>query len=176
MEERIKTALKASDDEWSVIQPLLEKVEVKQREALATRFGGLMGGGGPRPRRDEANGGGGNGGGRRERTENAGGGPRPGGRGGSPEAQALTDALQNDNASVDEIKTKLAALREQRKKVSRRADPGPRGPQKSAQHAAGGEPRRHGHPGLRSAGRAGAKVPALGSPAALSLSKRELCL
>ena len=43
MAEQIKTALKASDDEWSVIQPLLEKVETKQREALATRYGGTDG-------------------------------------------------------------------------------------------------------------------------------------
>ena len=125
MEERVKTQLKATDDEWSVIQPLLEKVETKQREALTTRFGGMMGGGGPRgPRPEDANGGNGggaNGGGRREQRDNAGGGgdrrpDRAGGRGGSPEAQALTTALQNDSATTDEIKTKLAALREQRKK------------------------------------------------------------
>lgn len=105
MAERIKTQLKASDDEWSVIVPLLEKVETKLRESMAGRFGGMMGGGGPRPRRDDANGGGGG-----NRPE------RPQGRGGSPEAQALTETLQNDSASSEEIKTKLAAVREQRKK------------------------------------------------------------
>ena len=120
MEEHVKTALKAPDDEWSVIQPLLEKVEIKQREALSTRYGGLMGGG-PRPHREgDANGGGGNGANRHEQRDNAGGGgnrpERAGGRGGTPEAQALTEALQNDGSSVDEIKTKLAAVREQRKK------------------------------------------------------------
>ncbi len=103
--EMAKTALKASDEEWSVIQPLLEKVETKMRESMGGRYGGMMGGGGGRR------------GGARENGE---GGPRPdrgpGGRGGSPESQALAETLKNDGATADEIKTKLAAVREQRKK------------------------------------------------------------
>ena len=62
----------------------------------------------------------GGGGGRRAQRDNANGvptgGPRGGGGGRSPEAEALTETLKNDNASTDEIKVKLAALREQRKK------------------------------------------------------------
>ena len=41
---------------------------------------------------------------------------RPPGRGPTPEAQELMTTLQNDNASTNDIKTKLQALREQRKK------------------------------------------------------------
>lgn len=115
MNERLKTSLKASDDEWSVIQPLLEKVQDKQREAMAGRFGGP---GGP--------GGYGGGGGRR----NGGGGPNGGGGGdanarpagdqrrgpqGSAESQALRSALETDGTSTTDIKAKLEALRASRK-------------------------------------------------------------
>ncbi len=63
MNERIKTQLKASDDEWAVIQPLLEKVQTKMREGMESRFRGMGGMGGPGgPRRDGANRGGGQGG------------------------------------------------------------------------------------------------------------------
>ena len=112
--EMAKTMLKASDDEWSVIQPLLEKVETKGREVMSVRFGGPGGPGGPGGgrggrRAEDANGGGNNadGGNRPDRAQR---------RGGSPEVQALNETLKNDGASVDEIKTKLAAVREQRKK------------------------------------------------------------
>ena len=100
------------------------------------------------PRRDDANGGGG--GNRPSPGENGGGNrpDRPQGRGGSPEAQALTEALQNEGSSVDEIKTKLAALREERKKSATELTQARERPQKGAQHASGGEPRRHGHPRL----------------------------
>ena len=55
MNDRMKAALKATDDEWAVIQPLLEKVETAQRATMAGRFGGFGGfgrrGGGGRSRR-----------------------------------------------------------------------------------------------------------------------------
>ena len=135
MNERLKTALKASDEEWGVIQPLLEKVQDKQRDAMTNRFGGMMRGGGGERGGDRE------GGRRRERggdnnnnnaqanaqggdnnnrgDNNRGGGDRPRRDwrpATSPEGEALTSTLQNDNASVNDIKTKLAALREQRKK------------------------------------------------------------
>lgn len=112
MAERLKTSLKASDDEMAVIQPLVEKVFIKQREASGNRFGG----GGPRPPRP---------GGERPPGEggdapNPGGGPeRRNWRGGeTPEAQALREALDKDGTAPSEITAKLTALREQRKKAA----------------------------------------------------------
>lgn len=129
MEERLKAALKVSDEEWAVLQPLIEKVQTKQREAMGSRFGGFGGPGGPpggfggfADRRRGPDGGGGapDGGGERRRGPDGGGGDRgPGGdRGGSPEGQALRATLENENATPDEIKAKLAAVRESRKKAA----------------------------------------------------------
>ena len=105
MADRIKTQMKATDDEWSVIQPLLEKVETKMRESMGGRFGGM---GGP----------GGRGGPRREGGNNAGNGgdanrPQPAGM---AETQALRQTLENGDASTADIKAKLQAVRDQRKK------------------------------------------------------------
>lgn len=99
MNERLKTSLKVNDEEWSVIQPLIEKVQTKQRESMGSRFGGFGGGrrGGP----------GGQGGAQPVSDQN-----RPG----ASESQALRTALENENTSADEIKSKLAAVRDQRKK------------------------------------------------------------
>lgn len=105
MTERLKGALKATDEEWTVLQPLIEKVSTKQREAMGARFGGFGRGGGDR-------GPGGQGGG-----NTSGGGDRGPGRGGSPESQALRDALENESTSPDDLKAKLTAVREQRKKA-----------------------------------------------------------
>ena len=114
MNERLKESLKATDEEWAVIQPLLEKVQTKQHEArVSGGFGGGMGrrgggsggpGGAPgAPAADQGN------------QANQG---NRGNRGGntSPEAEALRTALQSDSTSPEEIKTKLAALRDARKK------------------------------------------------------------
>lgn len=93
---QIKEQLGSTDDEWKVLQPKIEKV----MEAQMAGFGG--GGFGRR-------GGGGGGGG-----DNA---PQ------TPIAKASADlrqTLENKDAPADEIKTKLAALREARAKV--RAD------------------------------------------------------
>ena len=99
MEERVKTSLKVTDDEWKVLQPLIEKVQTKQRDSMMGRFGGFGGGRGP--------GGGGPGGG-------GPGGDRPG----SAESQALRTALDGESTSADDIKAKLAAVRDQRKKAA----------------------------------------------------------
>jgi len=98
MEENVKERLQASDDEWKVIQPLLAAVMEKQRAAGAGRFGGFGG------RRGGPGGPGGGG---------PGAGPRGGG---SPEVAALNEALDSSSASTADIKAKLAALRESRKK------------------------------------------------------------
>ncbi len=128
MNERLKTSLKATDDEWSVIQPLLEKVQDKQREAMVGRFGGggpggggPGGPGGPGGRRPDAGGPG-------NPPNNGGGGPPPNGRppGGdprrgpatSPEAQALRAALESDGTSTTDIKAKLQAVRDAHKRAA----------------------------------------------------------
>jgi hypothetical protein len=118
MNDRLKEALKATDEEWAVLQPLIEKVQTKQRETMTSRFGGMFGGRGP-------GGGGGGGGGGGDRGAGAGGntgggagggGDRGGDRGGSPESQALRTALESDSTSAEDLKAKLTAVREARKK------------------------------------------------------------
>ena len=87
MNEFLKTSLKVSDEEWAVIQPLLEKVQAKQRETLTGRFSFMM---------------------------NRGGG---GGRSASPETEALKAALESESTAPADIKDKLEAVREARKKA-----------------------------------------------------------
>ena len=99
MADRMKTMLKVSDEEWSVIQPLVEKVQAKQRETMAGRFGGFGGRGG-------------RGGPGRDRDGASSASARPG----ATEAEALRTAVENENTSPDELKAKLTAVREQRKK------------------------------------------------------------
>ncbi len=115
MNDRLKGYLKASDDEWSVIQPLLEKVQDKQRETYAGRGPGGPGGapGGDRHRHEGGNNP--SGGGDANARPQGGGDPR---RGGTPEAQALRSALENESTSTTEIKAKLQAVRDARKKAA----------------------------------------------------------
>ena len=122
--DRLKTALKATDDEWSVIQPLLATVEEKQREVLTNRFGGLMRGGPGGGGRRGGDNNGGNGAQPEARTAGQGEGNRPARREGpgrpqpSAEAAALETALQDDNTNVNDLKTRLAALRAERTKAN----------------------------------------------------------
>ena len=45
MNDRLKTSLKVTDEEWTVLKPLVEKVQTAQRDAGAGRgFGGRGGG------------------------------------------------------------------------------------------------------------------------------------
>jgi Spy/CpxP family protein refolding chaperone len=97
MAERMKTMLKVSDEEWAVLNPLIEKVQSKQREAMGSRFGGFGGRGG-------------------DRGGDRGGASSASTRPGAAESQALRTTLENENASPDELKAKLTAVREQRKK------------------------------------------------------------
>ncbi|MBV9658379.1 MAG: hypothetical protein JO295_09745 [Verrucomicrobia bacterium] len=132
MADQLKASLKATDDEWAIIQPLLEKVQTLQREVSGG--GGRMFGGGP----GGPGGQGGQGGGRRQQrgagtdqgNTNAGGNSNnPGGGGGgwqrgmrgggnTPEAQALRTSLESDSASPSDIKTQLQALRDARLKAA----------------------------------------------------------
>ena len=106
MAERLKTSLKVTDDEWTVLQPLIEKVTTKQRESMAGRFGGF-GGRGSGPSGPSGPGGGG------DRGGNGG-----GDRGGSAESQALREALEKDSTTPEDLKAKLNAVRESRKKAT----------------------------------------------------------
>jgi hypothetical protein len=108
MEERLREDLEVKgDDEWKVIQPRLEAVQTAQRDLGGGRgFGAFGRGGGP--------GGPGGRGGDNDGPRGQGG--RRGFGGGEPDAdvQALRAAIES-NASADEIKTKLAKVRESRK-------------------------------------------------------------
>jgi len=102
MEERIKTSLKMTDEEWAVIQPLIEKVTDKQRDASTGRgFGGPGG-----PTRGGTTGGGTTGGGTAAATTST----RPE-RAGTQEREALRLALDSDGSSLEDIKAKLGAVR-----------------------------------------------------------------
>jgi hypothetical protein len=132
MNDRMKTALGASDDEWKVLQPKIEKVMTLQRQSSGGRGMGMLfrggggrggpggggpGGGGP------GGGGPGGGGGVAGGGGFGGGGGAFGGPGGpqddSPVAQKARDLQQSieNNAGADEIKAKLTALREARTKA-----------------------------------------------------------
>ena len=114
MNEQIKARLQASDQEWAVIQPLLEKVQEGMRQTMLGRFGGGM----RPPPRDRGNGAGNdNGGGPRpERADRANRPDRPA-QVGDAESKALQEALDNPSTSNTEIKAKLEALRDARKKA-----------------------------------------------------------
>jgi hypothetical protein len=109
MNDRIKTALQASDQEWAVIQPLLNKVQDKMRETMLGRFGG-----GPRPQRAGGNNPSDNAAERPERANRPDRGPE---QAGGTEAQALRTTLENPSSSNTEIKAKLEALRQSRQKA-----------------------------------------------------------
>jgi Spy/CpxP family protein refolding chaperone len=110
MMERMKEALGASDDEWKVLQPKIEKVQQLQRDASGGRGMGML----FRPP------GGGQGG-------PGGPGAGPGGPGGffgnqnpSPvqeKANDLRTTLDNKDAKPEEVKAKLQALRDARAKA-----------------------------------------------------------
>ncbi len=93
---RLKERLGATDDEWKVLQPKIEKVNTARRSS----FGGFGGGGGRR--------GGNNGDAAATPTEQ------------SPVQKASADlrtALENKDAPAEDIAKKLAALREAREKA-----------------------------------------------------------
>jgi hypothetical protein len=101
--DRLKEELEVKDDEWTALQPLIQKVMDAQRAVLADRMGGMFRGG--------RGGGDTNGGG-----DNAN--RRRGGFGGlgepSPEAEALQKAIEG-KASNSEMKAALAKYQESRK-------------------------------------------------------------
>lgn len=101
MFDRMQEQLGASEDEWKVLQPKIEKVMNAQRDGRGGGgFMGMMGAGAP-------------------------GGRRPGGQNTDrqPEtpvgkaAQDLRTTLENKDASADEISKKLQALRDAREQA-----------------------------------------------------------
>ena len=107
MMERYKERLEVkSDDGWKVISERIEKVTAAQREARIGGFGGFggRGGGGRRGGGGDAAAGGGAAGGGADRG-NRFGGPT------NPDVEALQKAI-DDKASNDDIKAKLAKVRD----------------------------------------------------------------
>jgi hypothetical protein len=107
--ERLKEELEAKDDEWTALQPLIQKVMDAQRAVFADRIGGAFRGGRGGGGGDTAGGGGGDNGGRRRGGGGAFGMGEP-----SPEAQALEKAIES-KASNSEMKAALAKYQESRK-------------------------------------------------------------
>ncbi len=113
MTERMKGQLGASDEEWKVIQPRLQKVMNLSRQVNAPGRGMMFGGRGP------AMGPGGRGQAGGQRT-------RPGTVQPQRELSALEKAtqelqevLRSENAKPEQIKAKLAALRTAKEKAAK---------------------------------------------------------
>ena len=102
MMERMREQFDVKDDaEWKLLQAKIQKVMDARRATAGGGFGGMRGGGPGGPGGDDRRGGGRGG---------------PGGPGGepNPEVEALQKAIEA-KAPADEIKTKLAKVRESRK-------------------------------------------------------------
>lgn len=97
--DRIKEEMEVKDDEWTALQPLIQKVMDAQRAVFADRMGGFRGG----------RGGGDNAGGGADNGRRRGGFGEP-----SPEAEALQKAIES-KASNSEMKAALAKYQESRK-------------------------------------------------------------
>lgn len=111
MLDRVKENLKATDDEWKVISPLVEKVMEKQRGTRGMGGFGPMGRGpgGPGPQAAPQSTGDQQGQ-RQGRGQGRGFGGTP-----MPEQEALQTALEKESTPAEEIKAKIDALRKARK-------------------------------------------------------------
>jgi hypothetical protein len=103
MMERVKERLEVTkDDEWTALQPLVQKLFDARRETMAYGIGrGFSGRGGPRPGGDN------NGGGQQNRRSSFFGEP-------GPEAQALDKAIES-KASKSELQAAMAKFRAAKK-------------------------------------------------------------
>ncbi|MBI5090993.1 MAG: hypothetical protein HZB26_00950 [Candidatus Hydrogenedentes bacterium] len=115
MSQMMKERLGATDDEWKVIEPRLQKVMELRRGRMGALFGGRRAAAGA-PGQGAAPGGDA----QAQGGQNA---PAPGGQGGpgrvrgfggpqTPEAQALQKVLDDKGSSPDQIKSALKAYRE----------------------------------------------------------------
>jgi hypothetical protein len=109
MMDRMKTELQTSDEEWAVIQPLLQNVMLKQREATAGRMGGMGAFAGQRGRPD--------GPGQAQAQGARAGRPGVAQPAGTEQVEALSKALESPNTSASELKQRLAAVRTARQKA-----------------------------------------------------------
>jgi hypothetical protein len=120
--DNAKEALEVTDDaEWNVLSAAISKVYDAQTDVRSSAINGFRG---MRNRGQNGGGGGGGGNGGNGGATNGGGGGGGGGQAGgrrggfggtpAPEIQALQDAVDN-KASADEIKDKLAKVREVQK-------------------------------------------------------------
>jgi hypothetical protein len=117
MTERMKAQLGAGDEEWKVIQPRLLKVMNLSRQVNTRGRGMMMGGPGGYPGRRQP-------GGMRTRSQDAGQRTRPGPGTGQQSAvgkatQELRDVLSNKEATSEQIKAKLTALRTAKEKAKK---------------------------------------------------------
>lgn len=92
----IKERLAATDEEWTVLKPKVEKVQAAQMAAMSGRFGGFRGRGGDGNRGGDSNR-------QRSATEQA--------------SRDLRELLENKDAPADQIVEKLKAVREARAKA-----------------------------------------------------------
>ena len=124
MLESMKQMLGTTDEEWTAIQPLVEKVLEAQMQQMQGRMMGGMGmGPGRGPGGPGGPGGAGPGGGGASGAPGGAGGPGgPGGPGSSPEAEALQRALADSAATQEDISAKLAALRKVRADAAKKLD------------------------------------------------------
>jgi hypothetical protein len=106
MMDRMKTEMNATDEEWTVMQPLLEDVMAKQRSATAGRMGGMAAMWGQRGRPDAPAAGAARGG-------------RPGAAtvAGATEVEALGKALESPNTSAADLRRHLSQVRAAREKA-----------------------------------------------------------
>ena len=93
MLENLKTQLNPTDDEWTVMEPRLKPVFELQMKQRMSQMGGMFG-----------------------RQGRRGGQGMPGMGQPDPEVEALAQVLDKTDATSDEIKAKLDALRDARKK------------------------------------------------------------
>jgi hypothetical protein len=114
MTERLKTELGATDDEFKVLQPKIEKIQQLERDMQTSRYSGMRRGRG------------GNRGGANGNQANQPGQPaQPGQAGGTQPQQSdvaaktaeLQKLLEDKDAKPDEIKAKLQALRDAKTKA-----------------------------------------------------------
>ena len=112
MMERFQERLEASDQEWTVIQPLIATVMDRQRETSRGRGGfgrGFFGRGG-----DDGN--------RRDRGDRDGNRPGRGGEDGDTELAALREAIESgDTAGIKTALTNLRAAREKNEEALQEA-------------------------------------------------------
>jgi DNA repair exonuclease SbcCD ATPase subunit len=111
MSDRMKQALGASDEEWKILQPRIEKVQTLSRQTRGGGMGSMLSG-----RR-----GGGPGGGDNKREGDKAQSDRP--QSDRPQSEvekkveSLQKVLENKDAKPEEIKASLASLREARAKA-----------------------------------------------------------